>query len=729
MIGRMCRPRRSAAGRSRAVGAGFAALAMALAIGCQPKDPKPGTKPPGGVRGETPDDGHHRPSGTRTKTFGRPGVAHSGAIDKIAVAPDGSAAVTSDVTGGVRLWSALDGTREPQPVPIRSPQSLSIAAAADGKGWTLFAVDASGGAKIMVADAAGSIRTAAELPPFSPLFEGHVLPGGKHVLALFRDHSIRLVDLTGKDLAQFGERRFRPTALRLAADGTHALALVTTPEPGGTTKVDLQPIAITTGPRPTVKLGGAPRQFSAAVAIAPSTIAFSPDGTRAAIVERWNGAQWDIAVVTIGDDKPAQKFSVIAAAHTVPGLGFTGTNKVIVSANDGSVSWLLDIDAKVQFPRNAPPQDFNSQLRVQTTGGDRHVAAHGSWLYVSEVSTRAHRFIGYRSLQATSIAVAPGHKTVATVYPQGPVWIEPTDPGSGPSYELPNDPFNGVFKLRYASPDRLFLIDGMGGVRLVDWRTGENIAEAGVNGSVRSVHVDVSRGLLLIDRHSTVNDSRFFEFDADAIRGPYIVADQSYRAGLLTQGIPKNPDAVMWSLDSANRLRFYGLAELRSDLSDADVKRKAIDLKPGQVAPLALDGAGRQYGVRWNGSRMEIFVDNGEHVRSRAIGDGSVNEIIPASDGKSFVAIHQRPGGMGVSVYDSDDLHERWAVTTGTFHHEVVWSPDGDAVAIATLTGAIVRDAKSGETEYQRCGLDFQATGTPPASALSNVNQRTICEP
>ncbi len=235
--------------------------------------------------------------------------------------------------------------------------------------------------------------------------------------------------------------------------------------------------------------------------------------------------------------------------------------------------------------------------------------------------------------------------------------------------------------------------------------------------------------MLLIDRHSTVNDSRLFELRDHQFRGPYIVADLSYRTGLLSAGAPGQPDAVMWTLDSANRLRFYTLAELRSDLSDDEVKRKAIDLKPGQVAPLALDREGRQYGVRWNGNRMELFVDNGEHVRSRAVGDGSVNEILPSSDGKSFLAVHQRSGGMAVSVYDSDDLKERWAMSTGTFHNEVVWSGDGRYVGVAAQTGAAVRSAATGDTAYQRCGLDFQVTGTAPNTALSNVNQRTICEP
>ena len=108
----------------------------------------------------------------------------------------------------------------------------------------------------------------------------------------------------------------------------------------------------------------------------------------------------------------------------------------------------------------------------------------------------------------------------------------------------------------------------------------------------------------------------------------------------------------MWSLDSGNHVRFYTLAELRSDLSVDEIKQKAIDLKPGQIAPLAIDAKGRQYGVRWNGSRMEVFVDNGEHVRSKAIGDGSVNELWPTADGKRFFAVHQRTGGIGITVYD-----------------------------------------------------------------------------
>lgn len=708
-------------------------LALAFALGLVSSCRADGPARPDeiGKDGKTTDasTGDKRPTdATITKRLARrPGVAHSGSIDRLAVSPDGRGALSSDVVGGARLWPALDGSREPVALPVRAPQAMSLGR--NGDAWTVFMVDASGGAKILDVDREDNIKTLAELPPFSPLFEGHVLPDGKHIVALFRDHTIRLLDTKGKEIARLEERKFRPGSLRMSGDGRHLIAVIANPETSGATKLELQPIEVVTTGKPAVRRDGSPKLFTTMVAVGPSTIALSSDGARAAVVDRWNGTQWDIGILELGKDAPDQKIAITAAAHTVPGIGFVAPNRLLTSANDGSVSWLIEVDTKSLYPRTAPPQDFNTQLRVQAFAADRHVAAHGSWLYVAEVAGRKHHFLGYRSLQASSLSISPDSKSIAAIYPQGPVWIEPLSGAREAAAELPTDPFNGVFRVRFVDNEHVVLVDGMGGVRLVHWRSGKTVAQAGVNGSVRSVQVDATKGLLLIDRHSTVNDSRLFEITDGSFRGPYIVADQSYRTGLLGHGAPANPEAVMWSLDSANRLRFYTLAELRSDLSDDEVKRKAIDLKPGQVAPLALDRAGRQYGVRWNGNRMELFVDNGQHVRSRAVGDGSVNEILPAADGASFLAVHQRSGGMAISVYDSDDLQERWAMSTGTFHNEVIWSPDGKYVAVAAQTGAVVRSAVSGDTAYQRCGLEFQVVGTAPNTALSNVNQRTICEP
>lgn len=709
------------------------ALAFALALVSCHTDERP-KRPDGGRRGrhgkhERPDDGE--PKSTLTKGPRRhAGVAHSGAIDRVALSADGKGALTRDVVGGTRLWPTLDGEREPVVVPIRAPQSFALAK--NDTGWTIFCVDASGGAKIFTSDAKDAVTSRGELPPFQPLLEGLVLPGGKHILALYRDHSIRLLDVAGAELARLEERKFRPNELRISADGKRAVALIESRDASNATKLEVQPLDIVLEGKAAIKRAGSPKLVTSMIEIGPSTAALSPDGTRMAVVQKWNNTAWDVAVLDLRSDEAPAIFTVQAQAHTIPGVGFIAPTRLMAAANDGSVSWLLDVENKSTHPRNAPPADFNTQLRVQAFAADQHVAGHGNWLYVADASRGEHHFLGYRTLQATSLAISPDAKQLATVFPQGPVWIEPLgdDGPEGLTAELPSDPFNQVFRVRFADDANLILVDGLGGVRMVDWKTGRLVAEAGVNGSIRSVQIDAKKHLLLVDRHSTVNDSRVFEIDGTrGFKGPYIVADQSYRTGLLTSGPPKHEDAVLWTLDSGNRLRYYTLAELRSDLSVDEVKGKAIDLKPGQIAPLALDRNGRQYGIRWNGSHMELFVDLGQHVRSKAIADGSVSEIMPADDGKSFIAVHQRSGGMAIAVYDSDTLTEQWSLSTGQFHSEVVWSPDGQYVGVAAQTGAVVRAAKSGESVHERCGLEFEVLGTAPSTAFSTVNQRTLCEP
>jgi hypothetical protein len=708
------------------------ALACTLALGSCQTDRH--VRSPDGRRDKTE---RHRPEhDDRPKSTlsqgprRRAGVAHSGAIDRIALAPDGGGALTRDAVGGTRLWPLLDGTREPVVVPIRSPQAFSLARSPDG--WTIFCVDASGGAKIFTSDAADKVVARGELPPFQPLIEGYVLPGGKHVLALFRDHSIRLLDVAGKELARLEERKFRPVELRISADGKRAVALIESRDTTATNKLEIQPLDIVFEGKASIRRAGSPKLTTSTVEIGPSTAALSPDGTRMAVVQKFNNTAWDVEVIDLRSDAQPTVFAVQAQGHTIPGVGFIAPTRLLAAANDGSVSWLIDVEGKSQHPRTAPPADFNTQLRVQAFGADHHIAGHGSWLYVADASRGEHRFLGYRTLQATSLAMSPDSQQLATVFPQGPVLIEPLgDEGpDGLTARLPSDPMNAVFRVRFADAEHVILVDGLGGVQLVKWKTGEQVAEAGVNGSIRSVQLDAKRHLLLIDRHSTVNDSRLFEFDAKrGFRGPYIIADQSYRTGLLTSGPPTHEDAVLWTLDSGNRLRYYSLAELRSDLSVDEVKGKAIDLKPGQIAPLALDRNGRQYGIRWNGSQMELFVDLGQHVRSKSISDGSVSEILPADDGKSFIAVHQRSGGMAIAVYDSETLTEQWSLSTGQFHSEVAWAPDGKYVGVAAQTGVVVRAAKSGESVHERCGLEFEALGTAPSTAFSTVNQRTLCEP
>src|SRR5947209_4208289 len=57
---------------------------------------------------------------------------HGGGIVTLAVAPDGQSAVTADQLGGLRLWPALDGSREPLVVELPHARDLTIGPRADG---------------------------------------------------------------------------------------------------------------------------------------------------------------------------------------------------------------------------------------------------------------------------------------------------------------------------------------------------------------------------------------------------------------------------------------------------------------------------------------------------------------------------------------------------------------------------------------------------------------------
>ena len=366
----------------------------------------------------------------------------------------------------------------------------------------------------------------------------------------------------------------RLVELRMSADGKRAVALIETRDAANTTKLEISICSkIAIEGKAAIRRAGAPKLVTLQVD------AWVPAPRRSRPMARaWRSCRsghtrdpWSTCAAT-----PAPTvFTVQAQAHTIPGVGFIGPTRLMAAANDGSVSWLLDVENKSTHPRTAPPADFNTHCACR-----RSVPTTTSRAMATGCTCSTQRAASIAS-SATARCKRPRSRSprcrAARHRVPHPVWVEPLgDEGpEGFTAEIPSDPFNAVFRVRFADDTHLVLVDGLGGVQLVEWKTGKLVGEAGVNGSIRSVQIDAKHKLLLIDRHSTVNDSRVFELDtAQGFRGPYIVADQSYRTGLLASGPPSHKDAVLWTLDSGNRLRYYTLAELRSDSSVDEVKSK-----------------------------------------------------------------------------------------------------------------------------------------------------------
>ncbi|MEM7153586.1 MAG: hypothetical protein AAF799_12140 [Myxococcota bacterium] len=709
---------RALVGRVASFMAGALALVAVSNLGaCH--TPREGTdKPSEGTAG--PNDGQGPASGV---PYSRPGVAHTSNIDMVAISSDGAAALSRDQIGGTRLWPALDGSREPLPIPVQGPQQFSVQPRGDG--FTVAVVDSAGGAKIFDVDEQGEVAELGALAPFQPLFGIYVLPGGERALALFRDHSIRLVDRTAQELFRFEESRFRPTSLRLGADGKRFVALTR----GNGNEFEVQSMRVVEddgGEGPRLRLHGAARPATPSQVATETTAVLSPDATRFVVVDRPTNNEWELAVIDLAEKVEAKKVTVRVPAHVVPNLGFVSNDHLLVSTAEGSLSWLVDLDDGSNHPRASAPQDFVTQGRAQAVGAGIQAAAHGSWLYVHDVDDRSHRYLGYRDFQTQSVGISPKGQWVAWAYMSGPIFVEGLGDNEGERFEINSEPGVGTLKVRFLDEEHLVSISNMGGILLHRWRDGTHVDAAGIQGGIRALHFEPSLGVMLIERHN--NDARLFEVSTEGFAGPYIVADQAFRSGLLAEGTKRHPEAIMWTLDSANKLRHYGLEELRGDPSQTDVMAKGDAILPGKVAPLAIDRDGRHYGVRWNGSTMELFVDADGEVKTKVAASGDISGIVPSPSGKAFLAIHQRGQSTSLSAHDSTSLEERWSFSTGVFHNELVWSPDDRFVAVAASTGAVVLDAETGKPVHRRCGIEFVALGAAPATAFNGLNLKSMCE-
>lgn len=691
------------------------AWVILLLAGCRPAtptDPVAPTDPKADTANRTGPEGRPVP---------RPGAGHTANIDRVELSADGKMAITRDQIGRVRAWTALDGTVEPVAVPVTGAATMSIEPRGKAGAATAVVVEASGAAKIFSLAPDGSVHETGALPPFAPLLGAWVVPGGERVLALFKDHTVRQLDRDAKELGRLEKRSFRPHRLSLGVDGKSFVAVS---REKGATSLRRGRIAGDGG----VDLVGGSREVTAGTAMTDATSSASTDGERFAYVDKLVGNEWEVVSVDlVRPDGTPRRFKIQLPSHVTPALGFVAARDLLVSGSDGSLSWLLDVDEGSRRPRPPAPQDFSNQGRAQAMRAGMHAAGHGTWLFVHDVDRKQHHYLGYRASFAQAVAVSPSGDRVAWAYAQGPLLVESFDGGDVREVDLDLEAHIGTMRVQFVDDERLLVADTIGGVHVVEWRTSRKVETVGVTGGVREMQFDPTTGLVLLERH--YGDAHVYKLDKDELQGPWIVADGSFRRGLLSAGAPGHTKAVLWSLDSGNEVRHYRLSHLTADLTHAEANDLGRPLGEGKVAPLAVDRNGRRYGVRWNGSAMELFADTGQDIKTVAAPAGDINQLIVAPDGSRFVAVHQRGQSTTLTAHDGQTLREQWSYSTGTFNNSMAWSEDGRWLGIAANTGAVLLDAKTGKPRHKRCGVEFTATGAAPHNAFNGLNLPSVCEP
>jgi hypothetical protein len=144
----------------------------------------------------------------------------SAPIVRGAVTEDGTAAVTSDDFGGIRLWPRLDGTREPLVVFGPSPRALALAHDAsegfgvaivdDAQTLTITTIDAHNRASSRQVDTvAGVTATGAELVAWlaDATIETFDLHGTRTARVVVPGHLVRVVARAGRVLAIVASQR------------------------------------------------------------------------------------------------------------------------------------------------------------------------------------------------------------------------------------------------------------------------------------------------------------------------------------------------------------------------------------------------------------------------------------------------------------------------------------------------------------------------------------------
>ncbi|HEY1816257.1 MAG TPA: hypothetical protein VGG74_28110 [Kofleriaceae bacterium] len=145
-------------------------------------------------------------------------VAPSGSpIAVAAVTDDGTAAVTGDSFGGIRLWPTLDGTREPLSVPGPAPRELAIVHDA-ARAFGLAIVDDAGTLTVVTIDASNRLRGERQVATVAG-----VTATADALVAWLPDGTIETIDLGGNVTAT----AVAPGHLvSVAARGTRILAAV-----------------------------------------------------------------------------------------------------------------------------------------------------------------------------------------------------------------------------------------------------------------------------------------------------------------------------------------------------------------------------------------------------------------------------------------------------------------------------------------------------------------------
>jgi hypothetical protein len=689
-------------------------LSLALLLGgCKPDA---STKTPDGDAADSGKPGKsttERPSGPPVK-FASVGVPHVAAITLIAVDPAGKAALTRDSSGSVRLWPALDGSREPLIVPIRDPRTMALAS--HEQGWTLALLDAAGGARIVGVDAAGQMEPLASLPPTDPLSEIVVLPGGERMVAVGGDHVIRLLDRKGSELARLDMPSLRPSSLRIAMEaegGPRVVAVTAGDFDGGQGRFAVELLPLDIG-HASIALATNKRIVHIDSPATVDNPTLAPDGRSVVYLQRQRlgGATWKVHAMQFDDGREISVDTEIPSGQQ-PRIGLMSGGRVLLDDGTGlgRVVDLRERHVDLIALRSAPTINHI----VATFAANLRVAPANNWLAVHDLANDDLIYLGYEQINVTDVGLSPSGQTVAWALGDR-VTVEAV--GSNEVFEIPGTRPTAQRFVEFIDEDVLLTLDWTGGAKLLRWRDGEVVDEVDIGNHTQTAELarDGNGSAVMFVRTNLWQNPSVVEVRDRQFGARYLTHASANLAGLLAATGAPLDDWGAWTLDGAGQLRNFTIAQLREGIDTKEATTGGQLLSFGLPEQFAIDAQGRQWWVRTMGSRPTLHVERGTKSDERELAAGFIVRLTPSPDGRRVAVVQQRDVNQVLTILDAETLQPLWAQPLPPVNG-MTWSDGSERVGVpAAFGGGVVFDANDGSSEATRCGLGFEVRRSPPTS-------------
>ena len=705
---------------------GIALLSLASLSGC---DRGSATKHPDADTGtaDTKNPGSKIEPEGEPIVFASTGVPHGAAITLVVVDPLGRGALTRDLAGGVRLWPALDGSREPLVVPVRDPRAMSLASD-DAGGWTLALLDAAGGGRLVGVDASGKMKPLATLPPTDLLADVAVLPGGRRIVAVGSDHVIRLLDQTGTELSRLDKPSLRPASLRLAGatEGGPRVVAVTAGEfdnKEGRFAVELLPLDLANdrialgSDRQTIFLDSPPTADN------PS---FSPDGRAAVYVQRQRlgGATWVVVATQLQDGKQVSVDSQINLG-TQPRFGLLAKGRVLLDDATG-LGRVVDLQTrKVELTslRTTPTLDHVAQTFV----AGLRVAPASNWLAVHDIARDDLSYLGYEQIIINSAALTPKADRVAWSLSDR-IAVETIGEGPREVFEVPGTRAKNHLFVSFLDDEHIVMLDWQGGGEIVRWRDGEvrSAVDLGSNISTTDMRRAGDGNGVMFVRTNLWQNPLVVELTGGQFGDRYLTHGAANLAGILAPVEQPLDEWGAWVIDGAGKLHNFTLGRLREGVDIATALQTGELLTAGVPEQLVVAADSTQFSIRTLGLRPTLYAKRGATTTEVQLSAGFVISLSPSPDGRRIAIVQQRDPGQIVSVYDTSTLQPLWAQPLPS-SMQMSWSDAGEALAIPVNFGGVVFDGADGSPKSARCGLGFQVRHSPPV-VQGLFNQLSVCD-